>query len=99
MNVVSKSRLKKYWGRHSETKDVLLRWYYITRKAKWKSWKDVRIDFPSADKVGDRVIFNIKGNNYRLIVVVRFFNKHIYLRWFGTHAEYDKLAKKDIEIL
>lgn len=99
MNIVSKSRLRKYWFNHSGVEGALVRWYYIVRKAKWKEWKDIKSDFPSADKVGDRIIFNIKGNNYRLIVIVRFFNKHIYVRWFGTHSEYDKLTKKDIRFL
>lgn len=96
MNIVSKRKLIKFWAAHSGVEPPLLRWYYIVRKAKWKSWKQLQADFPSADKVGDRVIFNVKGNNYRLIVVVRFFNNHIFLRWFGTHAEYDKLTKDDI---
>jgi len=99
VNIVSKSKLKEYWGKHSGVKDALARWYYTVKKAKWKEWNDVRSEFPSADKVGDRVIFNLRGNNYRLIVIVRFFNRHIYIRWFGTHAEYDKLTRKDIENL
>ena len=96
MNIISKRKLLSFWKSHSDVERPLLRWYYFARKAKWKRWKELQADFPSADKVGDRVIFNVKGNNYRLIVVVRFFNNHIYLRWFGSHAEYDKLTKEDI---
>jgi len=96
VNIVSKRKLLNIYKVHSHAQGALLRWYYIVRKAKWTSWKELQNDFPSADKVGDRVIFNVKGNNYRLIVIVRFFNRHIYLRWFGTHAAYNKLTKKDI---
>ena len=96
MNIVSKGKLRKYLEAHYGVENALVRWYYIIKKAKWKSWKNLQTDFPSADKVGDRVIFNIKGNNCWLIVIVRFFKRHIYIRWFGTQAEYDKLTKKDI---
>ena len=99
MNIVSKAKLKEYWGKHSVVESSLVRWFYIVKRAKWKGWKDIKSDFPSADKVGDRIIFNIKGNNYRLIVIVRFFNKHVYIRWFGTHAEYDRLTESDIKNL
>jgi len=99
LNIVSKSKLKKYWLKYAGSEAALVRWYFFVKKAKWQEWKDIRDDFPSADKVGDRIIFNLKGNNYRLIVIIRFFNKHIYLRWFGTYADYDKLSKEDIKNL
>lgn len=60
---------------------------------------DVRRDFRDTDLVGDRLIFNIGGNKYRLIVRVDFPYRRLYVRWIGTHAEYDRLTKGDIESL
>lgn len=99
MNIVSITRLKEFWTNNSQAKIPLVYWINIVKKCKWKKWWEVKQNFPTADKVGDRVIFNIGGNNYRLIVIIRFFNNHVYVRWLGTHADYSKLTEREIKNL
>ena len=61
-------------------------------KAEWKNLSDIKVDFLSADYVGNQhYVFNIRGNNYRLVVVVKFTIGYLFIRWIGTHKEYDKI--------
>ena len=77
-------------AKHPEASSPLLSWYRIARKAGWKSLDEVRMTFPSADQVGDVLIFNVKGNRFRLITRVYFGNGRIYVNALLTHAEYDR---------
>ena len=71
---------------------ALERWFCIAEDANWKNLSDIRIDFSTADYVGNQhYVFNIKGNNYRLVVVVKFVMGYIFVRWVGTHEDYDKI--------
>ena len=68
------------------------RWYNITENAEWKDLNDIKIDFPSVDYVGNQhYVFNIRGNNYRLVVVIKFMMGYVFVRFIGTHKEYDKI--------
>lgn len=68
-------------------------WYETAQRAEWKSLNDIRAAFNSVDFVGnDRYVFNIKGNDYRLVVIVRFSKGRVFIRFIGTHAEYDKIT-------
>lgn len=94
MNVISHSTLEAYYktSGHSDAEVPLERWYNIARHAKWKNLNDMKQDFPSVDYVGNQhYVFNIHGNDYRLVVVVQFTPGRIFIRWVGTHAEYDKI--------
>ena len=71
-------------------KSALQVWFDTAVEAEWRNLEDVRKTFPSADMVGDLAIFNIRGNNYRLIARMVFQYKRIYIKEFLTHAEYDK---------
>jgi len=62
----------------------------------WASFQDVRDRYPTADRVGDRYVFNIAGNRYRLIVKINFAAGVVSIRWFGTHAEYDKINVEEV---
>ena len=77
--------------------DVALRdWYKRTTKANWKNFADIKQTFNTVDNVGnDRYVFDIKGNNYRIVAVVLFINQKVYMRFVGTHEEYEKI--KDIQ--
>ena len=76
--------------------EPLAKWVDVVECAQWTNHNDLKADFPSADYVGKRrYVFNIKGNNYRLVAIVVFFGGVIDVRFVGTHAEYDKI--KDIE--
>lgn len=94
MVIITKITLEKYARKYSLSAEPLNTWYDIVKKADWSSFSDVRNTFNSADYVGNnRVIFNIKGNVFRLITLILFRTRTVFILWFGTHAEYDKLNK------
>ena len=77
---------------YEDSRIALERWYDIAEKAEWKNLSDIKVDFLSADYVGNQhYVFNIRGNNYRLVVVVKFTIGYVFIRWVGTHKEYDKI--------
>jgi mRNA interferase HigB len=90
MHVISRKKLKEAATRHSDLESPLDAWYRIARKASWKSLADVRKTFSGADTVGRRTVFNIKGNQYRLIAEINYTFGRIYIRHVLTHAEYGR---------
>ena len=94
MRIVSHRTLKDFYetpGRE-DAKAALERWYHIANGATWKNLADIKTDFPATDYIGNQhYAFNIKGNNYRLVVVIKFTIGYIYIRFVGTHNEYDKI--------
>ena len=90
MNVISKRGLLKLAARHADSLDPLVGWFHVARKANWRGLSDVRRDFPSADQVGDVLIFNIKGNHYRLITRMNYPGRRIFVKALLTHAEYNR---------
>ena len=83
--------MEEYKRNHADTRGPLDAWRIEAEGAKWKTTQDIKQRFPSADFLsGNRVIFNIKGNKYRLVVQVRYQNNLVVVEWIGTHAEYDK---------
>lgn len=96
MRIIAKSTLVEYYTKNPQSKQPLEDWYEVTKKAEWGNISDIRATFNTVDYVGnDRYVFNIKGNDYRLVVVIRFAKGRVYIRFIGTHAEYDKI--KDIK--
>ena len=96
MRVIAKSTLVEYYTKHPSAQKPLEDWYETTKRAEWKNLNDIRVAFNTVDYVGnDRYVFNIKGNDYRLFVVIRFTKGRVYIRFIGTHAEYYKI--KDIK--
>ena len=97
MKIWDKELLDKYIIKHIDVKDSLQQWIKIIEKAEWKSHNELKRYFPSADYVGNnRYVFNIRGNNYRLVAVVVFISGILKIRFIGTHAEYDKIDCKTI---
>lgn len=97
MHIISRTKLIAFWLKHQDSEVALRYWFNKVAKANWKSVNELKKDFPYADYVGEnRVVFNIKGNNYRLIVVIYFAGQKIFVRFTGTHAEYDKINAKII---
>lgn len=90
MRILSKSALKEFWQKYADAEQGLRYWYDITIKANWNSFAEVKMDFHSADLAGDCVVFNIKGNHYRLLVKINYEWKMVYIRFVMTHKEYDK---------
>ena len=99
MRIVSHRKLVEFYSSdgHGDAQAALERWYDIAEKAQWKNLSDIKVDFPATDYVGNQhYVFNIKGNKYRLIVVVKFTIGHVFVRFVGTHSEYDKIDASTI---
>jgi len=92
MRIIAKSTLKVFWEDHPDSETPLLTWYRTVQKAEWQTPNDVKVTYPSASIIkGNRMVFNIKGNDYRLIVKIEYEKQIIFIRFVGTHAEYDKV--------
>jgi len=95
MRVIAKRTLKIFWEKHNGCEQQLKSWYDETASATWGSTKDIKVNYPSASFLSDnRIVFNNKGNSYRLIVKVNYKYKIVWIRFIGTHAQYDKINAK-----
>ena len=90
MNTISYRKIREFIALHPNSESSLSSWYKIARKAKWQNIVEVRNDYPHADSVGRFVVFNIGGNNYRLIAEILFSSQRILIRHILTHSEYDR---------
>ena len=91
MRVLGRELLIECARKHTAAKVALDTWYQFAKHADWTKPQDIKNRFRSADFLADnRVIFNIKGNHFRLVVKVRYQNGIVVVEWVGTHAEYDK---------
>ncbi len=94
MHVISHRKLKEFYELSSkeDSRTALERWYDIAQHAEWHNLSEIKEDFPATDFVGNQhYVFNIKGNKYRFVVVIKFTIGRIFIRFVGTHAEYDKI--------
>lgn len=92
MRVISRKVLREFWEKHSDAEQPLRAWYANVRRAAWKTPTDVKMAYRNASFVAnDRVVFNIKGNHYRLVVAIDYQYGIIYIRFVGTHREYDEI--------
>ena len=92
MRIISRRTLKEFWGKHADSEQALQAWFHEAKHADWQSFAAIRAHYRSADHLpGDRVVFNIKGNTYRLIVRIHFKTGIVFIRFIGTHAAYDKI--------
>lgn len=89
MKVVHWGKAKQFYRRHPAAEIPLKDWKKTAQKSEWRNFHDIRAFFPSADWVHGNVIFNIKGNHYRLIAIARFHNGRLYIRQVLTHEEYN----------
>jgi len=90
MHVISYRRLREYAEKHTDVRDALDNWYKVGSKATWGNLIEVQAVFPKAEAVSNFTVFNIKGNNYRLIISIDYEQQIIYIKYILTHAEYDK---------
>lgn len=95
MRVISKRRLREFWQRNPDAETPLRVWHSVTRRVIWQNPAEMKRDFPSADLVGKCTVFNIKGNDYRLIVKIEYAKQTIYIKHVLSHKEYDKEKWKD----
>lgn len=92
MRVITFATIREYITTHADASVPLRDWYIKTKNSNWFGFSDIKNTFNSVDYVGnDRFVFNIKGNDYRLIALILFEPQKVYIRFIGTHAEYDKL--------
>jgi mRNA interferase HigB len=94
MVILSKKAIDEYVSKHADAKDALNNWFRYVQQLDWSKLSELKGDFPDADYIGnDRYVFNIRGNSYRLIAVIFFSIRTLYIKFIGTHAEYSKLTK------
>jgi mRNA interferase HigB len=99
MRVIAKSRLKEYWSKNQYriAEQPLRAWYDEVIHASWENFNDLKVDFPKASLVGNaRVVFDVCGGTFRLIVKVEFKMNAIFIRFFGTHKEYDAINAREV---
>lgn len=98
MRIIAKRTLRDFWAREPRAEQPLKAWYAVARKANWASPADVKSAYGNASIVGnDRVVFNIGGNRYRLIVRFNYARRIGYVRFLGTHAEYDAIDALSVQ--
>ena len=97
MRVIAKKILRDFWAKHSDSEQQLKSWYQEANNAEWKSPNEIKTKYPSASIINnDRIVFNIKGKNYRLIIKINFDYQIIWIRFIGTHSEYDRINVSEI---
>jgi mRNA interferase HigB len=99
MRVIAKKRLIAYWEKHRDAEQPLKSWYDEALKAEWKTPQDIKNQYATASFLSNnRVVFNIKGNDHRLIVAVAYRLGVLYIKFVGTHAQYDKVDAATVEM-
>jgi len=90
MRVIAKKILREFWEKRPDAEEQLKTWYKEASKAIWTSPSDIKSEYPKASILkGGRVVFNICGNKYRVIVRINYLRKWVFIRFIGTHEEYD----------
>ena len=97
MRVVSPDILPKFWQKHTDAETPLKVWLTDTKKAQWREPSDIEKQFSNVRIIGgNRAVFNVKGNNYRLVVVIQYKKGLVDIRFVGTHAEYDRIDPREV---
>lgn len=92
MRIFTEQSLKEYAEAHPDSKVALQEWTTIVKRSEWTCFADIKKKFNSVDYIGNQhYVFNIQGNNYRLVVFIKFTVKFVYVRFIGTHKEYDRI--------
>ncbi|MEE4378242.1 MAG: type II toxin-antitoxin system HigB family toxin [Candidatus Competibacteraceae bacterium] len=92
MRIIARKTLLEFWQQHADAEQPLRAWFRFAKQADWGNPQAVKADYSNASILEDnRVCFNIGGNKYRLIVKINYPYRIMYIRFIGTHAEYDKV--------
>jgi len=94
MHIISRKALRQFWEQYPDSQNALYHWFNAINKNHFYNFNELRAAFPTADQVGDLIVFNIGGNKYRLIASIHFNRAKVYVRNILTHREYDKGAWK-----
>lgn len=95
MHIISRKKLNEFAEKHASAKSSLAHWYGLAKRQNFTNYPELRKTFPSADQVGNLTVFNIGGNNIRLIAAIHYNRKKIYIRAVLTHAEYEEQRWKE----
>lgn len=97
MRVIAKKTLRDFWNKHEDCEQQLKAWFREAELAIWKNSIDIKKEYPVASVLADnRIVFNIKGNHYRLVVKINYDYKIVWIRFIGTHSQYDKIDANKI---
>lgn len=92
MRIISRRALREFWEQHPDARQALQVWYADVKRAEWTTPADIKALYRNASFIANnRVVFNIKGNTYRLIVAIQYRHRLVYIRFVGTHQDYDKI--------
>jgi mRNA interferase HigB len=92
VRIISRRRLREFWEHHADSEAALRAWFNEAKQASWETPADVKAQYASASFLADnRVVFNIKGNDYRLTAAIRYDLGIVFIRFVGTHPEYDRI--------
>lgn len=95
--IFSKSTLRAFWEKHTDSEQYLKTWYDTAMNTEWKSPSDIKQMYANASILKDsRIVFNIKGNSYRLVAKINYEKRWIFIRFIGTHTDYDKIDTNTI---
>ncbi len=97
MRIIARRTLREFWQRHERAEQALRAWYAEAMKAAWRSPQEIKDTYRHASFLGDnRVVFNIGGNHHRLVVHINFDYQIVYVKFVGTHAEYDRIDPESV---
>ena len=97
MRVIAKRTLREFWERHPDARRPLTDWFEDAKRSDWEAPYQVQYRYRSVSFLpNDRVVFNIKGNTYRLVVHIVYHRHRVYIRFIGTHAEYDRINAEEV---
>ncbi|MEQ9286582.1 MAG: type II toxin-antitoxin system HigB family toxin [Cyclobacteriaceae bacterium] len=97
MRVVAKKMLRDFWEKYADAEEQLKTWYKEASRAKWKNPTDIKEEYARASILkGGRVVFDICGNKYRLMVDINYLRQWVFIRFIGTHTDYDKIDANTI---
>ena len=97
MRIIARRTLREFWSLHPETEEALRAWYHDVLGSEWKSPEDVKRVYANASILKqNRIVFNIKGNRYRLVAAINYGYQICYIRFVGTHKEYDRIDAEQV---
>jgi mRNA interferase HigB len=97
MKVIARKKLREFWEKYRDAEQELKAWFAEAERSQWKTPQDILNDFSYVDIIsGNRVVFNIKGNHYRLVVKIHYNTGVVFIRFVGTHNEYDRIDAETI---
>ena len=92
MRIIAERTIRQYYEKNPQAKTALEDWVATVKKSQWHCFADIKSTFNSVDYIGNQhYVFNIKGNDYRMVVVIKFIPQFVLIRFIGTHKEYDKI--------